>query len=144
MSNDEYFNRASRLGEIFRFLLVGGGATVLDCLVLAALSAWTACSPSVSFVIAFMVSVLCRFLFDRQYTFRLHGSLRARSVWGELYRYTAGTCVTLALGSTLFYGAMYAGCTVMLAKIISIPPVTGAGYLIFKYIAFRTGRSQQA
>lgn len=142
MSNDKYFSRNPRVGEIIRFLLVGGGATVLDCVVLAALSAWSTFSPSRSFVIAFMISVFCRFLFDRQYTFRLHGSFFERTVWGELVRYTAGTCVPLALGSTLFYGAMSAGCTVMLAKIISIPPVTGAGYFIFKYIAFRMGRSK--
>lgn len=124
--------RRALLAEGLRFLLVGGGATALDFLLFWLLvSLWPA-HDKVCFVVAFFTSVLCRFFADKLFTFRD----KSGRVGLQLPLYFASTGVTLLIGLGIYSLCVWLGCGPLLAKLLSMPFVTAAGYLLFKFLVF--------
>ena len=81
-----------------RFLLVGGGATLLDLIAFSLLIYLFPEKPSACFVAAFGLSVCCRFLADKKYTFRNTDN----SCFRQFALYVMGCCLTLGVGITVF------------------------------------------
>ncbi len=126
----------SRIGEWARFLLIGGWSTILDCAVLAMLTTWANWSPTPAYIAGFTTSIVTRYFIDRFYTFR-HAKMFAKVVWREFFQYIFSCCFAMAIGTVIFYACIYLGFSVAISKIISIPPVTIAGYLLFRFVVFK-------
>ena len=137
MSITEYLSRAARERnvklEMLRFLMVGGGATLLDLGVFRVLQCGFSVSPPVCFVVAFSVSVVCRFLADKFFTFQ-----NIAANYGRQFTLYIGACVvTLFVGLCVFEVLNYLTDLPFLSKIGSVPFVTVAGYVLFRIIVFR-------
>ena len=118
--------------RLCRFLLVGGGATLLDCLVFALLIWWMPAYPNTGFVVAFATSVCCRFAADKFFTFQNTKKTYLR----QFILYCIGCTLTLGVGLLVFSLVLALGISEILSKLISIPFVTASGYLIFRHIVF--------
>ena len=119
--------------EMLRFLLVGGGATLLDLTVFRILQRGFALNPTLCFIAAFTTSVVCRFLADKFFTFR-----NAEAAYGRQFvLYVCACCITLLVGLLMFEMLKYFTGMPFLSKIISVPFVTLAGYILFRRIVFR-------
>ena len=116
-----------------RFLLVGGGATLLDLIAFSLLIYLFPEKPSVCFVAAFGLSVCCRFLADKKYTFRNTDN----SCFKQFALYVMGCCLTLGVGITVFALGLQLGASELWSKLVSIPFVTVVGYLFFRLVVFR-------
>lgn len=137
MSIIEYLSRAARDRdvkiEMLRFLMVGGGATMLDLGVFRVLQCSFGVNPPVCFAAAFSISVVCRFLADKFFTFR---DITAN--YGRQFTLYIGACViTLLIGLCVFEVLNYLTDLPFLSKIVSVPFVTVAGYVLFRIIVFR-------
>ncbi len=126
----------TRIGEWARFLLIGGWSTLLDCAVLAALTVWANWNPTPAYIAGFTTSIITRYFIDRYYTFR-HSTMFAKIVWREFFQYIFSCCFAMTIGTIIFYACIYIGLSVTISKIISIPPVTIAGYLLFRFVVFK-------
>ena len=126
-------NIMEKLRQPGRFLLVGGGATLLDLAVFSLLIYFFREKASVCFVVAFVFSVCCRFLADKNYTFRNTGNAYFR----QFALYITGCCLTLGVGMTVFTLGLQLGASELWSKLVSIPFVTVAGYLFFRFVVFR-------
>ena len=116
-----------------RFLLVGGGATLLDLIAFSLLIYIFPEKPSVCFVVAFGLSVCCRFLADKKYTFRDTNN----SYFKQFALYATGCTLTLGVGITVFTLVLQLGSSELWSKLVSIPFVTVVGYLLFRSVVFR-------
>jgi putative flippase GtrA len=125
-------------GEGLRFLTVGLMATCLDLIVFAILNYFSKMSNSINFIIAFYLSVLCRFFADRSFTFNIPWCSDKYAMSIELLRYIFSCTATMLIGLWSFHVVHWMGYSNMISKIASIPPVTLAGYLLFKFVVFRT------
>jgi putative flippase GtrA len=125
-------------GEGLRFLTVGLMATCIDLIVFAILNYFTEVNNSINFIIAFYLSVLCRFFADRNFTFKIPWCSDKYGMSIELLLYIFSCTATMLIGLWSFHAVHWMGCSNMISKIASIPPVTLAGYLLFKFIVFRT------
>jgi len=122
----------TNMGEIGRFLLVGLWATLLDYALFWIALWFMPQHEGVCFILGFTISVLCRFLLDKRFTFRNRDKQTARQA--TLY---FGSClITLAIGFGVFRLGLRLGIGPLPAKIVSIPCVTAGGYLLFRYIVF--------
>ena len=126
-------NLVEKLRQPGRFLLVGGGATLLDLAVFSLLIYFFREKASVCFVVAFGLSVCCRFLADKNYTFRNTGNAYFR----QFALYITGCCLTLGVGMTVFTLGLQLGASELWSKLVSIPFVTVVGYLFFRLVVFR-------
>ena len=81
----------------------------------------------------FSISVVCRFLADKFFTFR---DITAN--YGRQFTLYIGACViTLLIGLCVFEVLNYLTDLPFLSKIVSVPFVTVAGYVLFRIIVFR-------
>ena len=124
--------RRSLLAEAARFLLTGAGATALDFLLFWLLVSLFPDRDAACFAIAFFSSVACRFFADKRFTFRDS----SRGVGLQLPLYFASTLCTMLIGLGVYSLCVRLGCAPLPAKLVSMPFVTAAGYLLFKYLVF--------
>ncbi len=124
------------IAEWGRFLLIGGWSTLVDCAVLAMLTVWANWDPTPAYIAGFTTSIVSRYFIDRYYTFK-HTKMFAAVVWKEFFQYILSCCLAMAIGTVIFYAGIYLELSVALSKIISIPPVTISGYLLFRFLVFR-------
>lgn len=124
--------RRSLLAEAARFLLAGAGATALDFLLFWLLVSLFPDRDTACFAIAFFTSVTCRFFADKRFTFRDP----SRRVGQQMFLYFASTLCTLLISLGVYSLCVRLGCAPLPAKLISMPFVTAAGYLLFKGMVF--------
>jgi putative flippase GtrA len=129
--------RRATAREITRFLCIGGLATLLDLavfrLALAAIP-----SKGLCFVIGFTVSVTARFAADKSFTFKANAGKTSR----QFTLYVMSCCATLLIGLGVFNALLLLSFSPMWSKVISIPFVTVAGYLLFKFLVFKQRKDQ--
>lgn len=125
-------NRRALLAETGRFLIIGAGATLLDFMLFWGLVRVFPASGKICFAIAFFTSVGCRFFADKLFTFR-DGS---KKVGLQLPLYVASTVCTMLIGLGVYSLCVRLGSGPLLAKFISMPFVTAAGYILFKFLVF--------
>jgi len=126
-----------RINECFRFLSVGLFSTIIDIFSLHVLNEFTAIDKSICFTLSFFLSVLIRFFLDKNVTFRYVCSTRFCILGGLLFAYVLSCVFTYFVGFLFFRCGLMIGFSVIFSKIISIPPVTVSGYLLFKYFVFK-------
>lgn len=128
---------SKRLNECFRFLGVGLFATMIDLLTLYVLTKFTSVDKSICFTFSFFLSVSVRFLLDKNFTFQYVCKNRFFTICSLISMYAACCMLTYFLGLLIFRCGLLVGFSVIVSKIISIPPVTVSGYLLFKYFVFK-------
>lgn len=116
-----------------RFLLVGGGATVLDFMAFVILIQMFPTMPKVCFAAAFTLSVFCRFMADKHYTFQNKSTAYGR----QFVLYIAACLLTMTIGIWTFNLSMHLGADEIWSKLISIPFVTLSGFVVFRFVVFR-------
>lgn len=87
---------------------------------------------ALAYIIAFSLALCFRFLLDRWFTFRSSDDAITR----QFLRYVVACLGSLVLGLLVFNWVLTYGLAPVLAKIISIPPVTVFGYLAFRFFVF--------
>ena len=125
------------LFEGIRFLWVGLWATILDCIALLILTNFFQIDKTISFLLAFYTSVLCRFFFDKYYTFSTDSNLMLDSTLRQLMVYILSCSMTMLIGIIIFESSFHITHSVIISKIISIPCVTLSGFIFFKLFVFR-------
>lgn len=125
-----------RFLEIMRFLGVGLGATILDLLLFWGMVGISECNETIGYLIAFYASIICRFFFDQQYTFR---NVKTNTVI-QLRAYAAVCTLTAFIGIAVFHAALWVDFSSLVAKALSIPFVTVSGYMLFSRIVFTRPR----
>lgn len=126
-----------RVNEGFRFLSVGLFATLFDILTLHLLNEFTEINKSICFTISFFLSVVARFFLDKNVTFRYVCSNGICIIGSLFFAYVLSCVFTYFVGFLFFRCGLMVGFSVIVSKIISIPPVTISGYLLFKYFVFK-------
>jgi putative flippase GtrA len=114
-----------------RFLIVAAFATLLDVALCTVL-----CLPfpkEIAYVVAFVTALLARFCLDRSFTFKSTDP----NVAAQFLRYAACCFATLLTGLMIFRTLCQSGVTPLASKLISIPPVTVLGFLLFRFVVFR-------
>jgi hypothetical protein len=87
--------------------------------------------------------VLCRFFADQRFTFRFASKDAFGPFFRRFSRYIFCCILTLLLGMAVFHIALRLGCSPVLSKILSVPPVTASGYLLFRVAVFRRGAEDE-
>lgn len=121
------------LSQASRFLVTGGLATLLDLAVFMLLGLVIPEQLKLRFVFAFSVSVACRFLADKVFTFNNSSKLYSR----QFSLYVLSCLFTMLVGLGAFNISLHYGASPFWAKIISIPCVTVAGFFLFRFVVFR-------
>ena len=124
--------------EVVRFLCIGGSATLLDLIVFNLCLLVLPSKETLSFVIGFSTSVLCRFFADKYFTFRA----KQGKLPHQFALYLTSCLITLLIGVGVFNVLLCLNFTAFWSKIISIPFVTVAGYFLFKFIVFKKSNPQ--
>jgi putative flippase GtrA len=137
-------------------LFLGSGvfSTLLDLLLFGLLI--HVIDRNIAFVASYAICICCRYLFDSRVTF---ATLAGRAAGNRFSRYFAGNVTIMVLGlcvynlllllplamdSTLVINAGSqtwslppAQQATLIAKVLSIPPVTVSGYFLMKLVVFR-------
>lgn len=121
------------LPQAGRFLITGGLATLLDLAVFVLLGLVLPEQLKLRFVLAFSLSVVCRFLADKSFTF----NNRSKRYGSQFLLYACSCVITMLAGLGAFNLALYCGASPFWAKLVSIPCVTVAGFFLFRCIVFR-------
>jgi putative flippase GtrA len=101
------------------------------------LTKFTSIDKSISFTCSFFLSVAVRFFIDKNVTFRYICRNRYFILGKLFFIYTACCVFTYFVGLVIFRCGILIGFSVIISKLISIPPVTMSGYLLFKYFVFK-------
>jgi putative flippase GtrA len=130
MGSKTFFGGFAVSQQAIRFLLIGGGITLLDWVTFTLLSRvmdWTT-----AFVTSYVVAVFIRFWLDRKFTFVVkEGSWR----W-QLIRYFLSCGVTFCISFLTFQLATHFGSPQFPAKVFSTACGTILGFLLFKFFVF--------
>ena len=121
------------LRQAGRFLITGGLATLLDLGIFMLLGLVVPEYLKLRFVAAFSLSVACRFLADKSFTFNNKSSRYGR----QFALYLLSCLFTMLLGLGVFKLSLYLGASPFWAKLISIPFVTVAGFVLIRLFVFR-------
>ena len=113
--------------------MVGGLATTLDVVAFGLLHHAMPTSSTLCFVLAFTLSVCCRFIADKRFTFQ-----NAQTTYGRQFvLYFFACLLTMGIGIATFCLFLWIGVFEMGSKLLSIPFVTASGFIIFRQIVFR-------
>lgn len=123
--------------RVARFLVVGGGSTLLQLALLAGLKAWF--NPTVAFSISWVASTAAHYLANRFWALPSERHDTGRQ-YGE-YLFTVA--LSYAINVAAFkLGRDGLGLSVMWAAFWSIPPSTVVVFLMLNYRVFRPGRGE--
>lgn len=120
--------------EVLRFLLIGGSATLLDLLIFRLLLIGLPHSVNACYVIAFTISVVCRFYADKYYTFKERSSKNKST---QFLSYLLSCLATMSIGILFLNFFLLLNLSPFWSKVFSIPFVTVAGYFLFKFFVFK-------
>jgi putative flippase GtrA len=122
-----------RVARFARFCTVGGFITCLDLLLVALFSQWL--TPFAAVSLSYLIAVACHFSLNKFWVFRCSRGDYVRQIsqylMAALLTWLTTICVVkLALG--------WITSSVVIAKIIALPPATLIGFLGLRLFVFRT------
>lgn len=113
-----------------RFLLVGGSVTVFDVVFCTILTLMM--PPNLAYCLSFATAVALRFFLDKHFTFRSSGG----KALAQFARYWLSCSLTMVVGIVTFNVLRGCGLPLIIAKIVSVIPVTLLGYTLFRFFVF--------
>ncbi len=127
-------NLSSR--SFLRFLLVGGGATLLQYLIMAALMALCEVPAVRASTIGFLLSAIFNYWANARFTFAAQGGHRR-----SILRFAVTLCAGLAINALVLYAFKKMGAAIWLAQLIATGVVLVWNYTINAIWTFRKRHS---
>jgi putative flippase GtrA len=121
-----------RIVQFARFCAVGGGVAAVDLAIVWVTSFFLPALLAVS--VGYVTGVTCHFLLNKFWVFKCTSRRYARQL--ALYLLQVALCwlMTLCIVSMVL---SFAHCTVVLARLVAIPPTTLFTFVFMRFIVFR-------
>lgn len=124
--------------RMFRFLAVGGGAAVVQLIVIAVLKHWM--SDTMAFTISWVISTMTHYLANRFWALRSTRNDSAKQ-FGE---YLIAVALSYVINVLAFKACReWLGLSVEWATIVAIPPSTVVVFLMLNYRVFKASAVKQ-
>jgi len=118
--------------EIFRYLLIGLAAVIVDYVFLFILRFKIGVGTLPSVISAFLISASVHFFMNLKYTFKVHG----KSLYVYLFRYFLAVIASMGLTIIIVNSLMTFGFHLYFSKLIAIVSLIVINFFVSKYYVF--------